>query len=552
MTTDGMRVTDFGRRPILYFHTSSADKWLQARILAAEAGLVLTQFLAQSEPYDEDYSLSSNEMLAAALSQAVGRVGRASLVFVEDTTMRLDALSSEGKPVPGLRTKEWFAEASFYDVDRALRAADNRRTAVRSDIALHIPGLRRVVYFSGETTGMVVEALPPRRTHEVYRWLSTRTFNGWFVPDGATKTLGEMQFEESRIYDFRDKALSSLFDRIVEYAAALNLPPSAYRRRKPLVESAHADPTALPLDFPVPKSTSAGGPAQFLVIGRTCAGKSTFAARALSTPGFRHIEASDALRRIRHDIVGLPDPSADMSGYAFSLLQHLGMDKVAQQIVHEEGEDLKNQPVVISGLRTIEEIATFRRLLPVARIIYVDAPLNMRFERYTLRGRGRDSLSRDRFESLDRDQDRFGLLPVARDVADVVINNRESLTEYLDEVDRQLRGRSTNAIAPARPSVVNGDARDAQVGGRRTRLSRALTRLRDEGPLTLKQLEEREGLGEHNASRILGFAPSTTLRTTGDDGREYWEITEAGRDYLSILAAAEPDADDLTGVVDDK
>jgi inosine/xanthosine triphosphate pyrophosphatase family protein len=100
------------REPVLYFHTSNTEKFLQARILAQMSGVRLTQFIAGAEPYDEDYELSPRDMLRQALDQAVRAAGRSSLVFVEDTTVRIEALSSVDHDFPGLATKEWFSGSS--------------------------------------------------------------------------------------------------------------------------------------------------------------------------------------------------------------------------------------------------------------------------------------------------------------------------------------------------------------------------------------------------------------------------------------------------------
>ena len=223
------------REPVLYFHTSNTEKFLQARILAQTAGVRLTQFVAGAEPYDEDYALSPRDMLGQALGQAVRAAGRSSLVFVEDTTVRIDALSSAKEDVPGLATKEWFSSTSFAELSRQLDEAGGSRLAtVRSDIALSIPGYGEpVFFFRGKTRGSVVDKEPVWRSHPLYTWLTTSTFNGWFRPQGADITLGEMEFDESARYDFRAKSLELLFRRLAEYSAVLNLPSQAYRRPVP-------------------------------------------------------------------------------------------------------------------------------------------------------------------------------------------------------------------------------------------------------------------------------------------------------------------------------
>lgn len=526
----GRRGIDFDRQPLLYFHTSSFEKWLQARVIGDEVGISVSQFYAGSEPYDEDYSLEPQDMLAASLDQAVAAAGKHALVFVEDTTVRIPSLSTSGAPFPGLKTKEWFAETTFEELDGAL--GDSREAVVRSDITLYIPGLRRHVYVHGETVGSVTRKPPPSRTHPLYRWLTTETFSGWFIPSGAAKPLGLMEFEESRKYDFREVALLRLFERVQEYTAALNLPAQAYRRRRSRSRSGVED------ILPFPDASALTERAQIIVIGRTCAGKSTFATEATSRYRISKIEASDELRSIDFDRTQAPDPVRDPAGYAMALLETLGMGAVAEHILRTR-DVLPTESFVISGLRTIEEIALLRRAVPSLRIVLVEAPFTMRYERYLRRKRSEsETLSKDEFAELDAMQAKFGLLPVARDIADDTINNVASLEEYLATVDTLIASERDKSLKDP-PEPTDGEHRASP--GRVTRLSRALKLLQHAGPLSLKEIEKQTGLGEHNASRILGFAPNTTQRRiVGRSRREEWKITPAGLAYLELLAQANP------------
>ncbi|MGY4414904.1 inosine/xanthosine triphosphate pyrophosphatase family protein [Bradyrhizobium sp. LB7.1] len=116
-----------------------------------------------------------------------------------------------------MAVKEWFSSASFEALDRELREkGNNRRVIVKSDIALYLPALSRKVFFHGETDGAIATSPPEFSPSAQYPWLTPDTFNGWFIPQGATKRLGEMEFEESLTFDFRAKSLSALVSRLEE------------------------------------------------------------------------------------------------------------------------------------------------------------------------------------------------------------------------------------------------------------------------------------------------------------------------------------------------
>src|ERR1700741_3565274 len=214
------------RRPEVHFYTSNIDKFLQARAVFEKCGLILKHFSTKTEPYQEEYSAGKLELLRSAITQVRKTVGANFIFFVEDTSIRVDALSSSDADVPGLAAKEWFGETPFSELDMQLRLrGNNRRVMVKSDIALHVPGLSRPLYFHGDTSGVVADSPPTFAASKAPPWLTPHTFNGWFIPDGAKKRLGEMSFEESLRYDFRIEALVSLLRRLEEFTAVLNLSP---------------------------------------------------------------------------------------------------------------------------------------------------------------------------------------------------------------------------------------------------------------------------------------------------------------------------------------
>jgi inosine/xanthosine triphosphate pyrophosphatase family protein len=254
------------KRLDLKFYTSSVPKYLQAKLVVEKFGLVLRYFRSRTDPYTENYELGKEQLLSKAIDEIKRTVGRTSLFFVEDTSLRIDALSgSAQQDFPGLAVKEWFADTTFEALNAQLpKDVTGRRAVVKSDIALHVPGLDDPVMFHGETEGTIAATPPEFAENPHYPWLTPNSFNGWIIPLNATRRLGEMSLEESLEHDFRVRALIALIHRLEEYAAVLNAPNECYSSVAPV--SAHVAQNSL---------FGQGGRA-LIVVGRICAGKTTF------------------------------------------------------------------------------------------------------------------------------------------------------------------------------------------------------------------------------------------------------------------------------------
>ena len=196
-------------------------------------GYELRHFKGNREPYDEDYALGTDLLLNRAIKQVNEEFGVRSIFFVEDTSLRIEALSGV-KDFPGLAVEESFPNTTFEELDEKLRKKNDRRATIFSDIALYVPTLSRPLLFHGETSGAIALSKPEFLESIPYPWLTPNTFNGWFVPDGSSKRLGEMEFEESLSYDFRAKSIRALLGRLQEMNAALNLKPNFYTTRRPV------------------------------------------------------------------------------------------------------------------------------------------------------------------------------------------------------------------------------------------------------------------------------------------------------------------------------
>jgi inosine/xanthosine triphosphate pyrophosphatase family protein len=513
------------RQPRLFFYTTSSEKFAQAQFAFQRSGLSITEFKSRHDPYREDEDGTSRELLTRAIEEICETVQLAAstLFFVEDTSLRVDALSDPTGEVPGLHVKEWFARTSFEELDRELKEAGNVRAAtVKSDIALHLPNLGHPLFFHGETSGAVASTPPDFQASIEHPWLRPDSFNGWLIPDDADCPLGAMRVEESWRYDFRAKALTELIGRLEEYAAVLNLPVAASTRRVKRLRA--LEPTLFSDDRPT-----------FVVIGPTCAGKTTFGNRAAVNSEGReamlHIEASDIVRTFD----GGPKVGESPLDFALRVLGAHGFDVAARRIVDEYYGDQLRAGAVITGFRTIEELLYIRSALSTTRVLYLDAPLRTRYDRFLQRRRSADdTLSLEDFKRLDLDQGSFGLLSAGSQLADVRLVNDQNFETYFEQIEAILAGAPAENI-PGFGGTPAGQRAD------RAQLYRCLQALRSAGrPLSTDEIERWTGehggaIRHNNANKILKRYPALARRLDSGGPRLRYDVSTSGLAYLSYV-----------------
>ncbi|MEK9139691.1 MAG: non-canonical purine NTP pyrophosphatase [Nitrospirota bacterium] len=507
------------RRLEVFFYTSNLEKFLQAKTVFDRSGLVLKHFKSKTDPYIEDYSFGKERLLTRAIREISDVIGKHSFFFVEDTSLRIDSLSSNEKDFPGLSVKEWFAKTTFEDLDMEIkRLGQGRAATIKSDIALHVPGLPRPLFFHGEVCGSVAESAPKFPENDQYPWLTARTFNGWFIPDGAEKRLGEMSLEESWQYDFRTKSLESLINRLEEYAAVLNLPPHAYSR------SQHLPPTGqlqlLPANKPI-----------LIVVGKTCVGKTTFGERALQAHSLCWVEASDILRTFKTQYDD--EPARDFD-FAKHTLEIKGADIVARKILQLYSDKLSDG-LIITGFRTIEELETIKERIPQAQVVLVEASERIRFQRHLARGRLGNIKALREFRAHDIRQWSFGLLRVAEDFADIRVTNEGTLQDYWQQIEFLLRNDTGDSFRGVSRRV------HPRHGLKDNQLYRCLLVMGEEGrPLSCDEIQKLTGasgqsIRHNNANKVLKRVPELANRFELSGERVRYEIAAAGRAYIRYM-----------------
>lgn len=505
----------FDRVLNIYFYTSNNEKLMQARLIFSRNGYQLRHYTSTREPYDEDYRLRTPALLKNALDEVTRLVDSRSIFFVEDTSVRIEALS-EVEDYPGTRMKEWFSEIDFPELNRliAIRGG-NRAVIVKSDIALRIPTLSRPIYFHGETQGTIAETPPSFEKSIQYPWLTPENFNGWFVPEGTHRRLGEMEFEESLAFDFRAKALSSVLERLEELNAAVNfaLPSNVTRR------SEARDPEQRQLLLFTPQARHI-----LIVIGQKCAGKTTLSDYLVSKADGGDIlclEGSTILRGLAdEDGVPISDGSS-----AFAFLMARGTDIVAKraQTYIDRSQASLN---VVTGFRTVEEVLYFCRIYPEARVVLVEADEQLRFERHLRRAREGDPRSTTEFRELGEDQLKFGIMRVASEVADYVLSNNSGIIEYQRKIDTLINGLGRDNVGSRGESELFRSVRALHTIGR------AATCQEIESMTSTQGLVVRK----YNNNRALQSIPEFAVRLQKPKELLRYRLTRRGELLFDLLS----------------
>ena len=499
------------------FHTSNVVKYLQARWVLEGAGVQVRHFRSNTDPYDESYEQGQEALLRAATDEIARAVHADKVFFVEDTSLRIDALSTGDADFPGLAVKEWFATTTFQQLDVQLRSSGRDRGAtIKSDIALHIPGLEDPIFVHGETSGVVADSPSPSRPLTAYPWLGSATFNAWFIPDGHVRRLSELDPEVAMEVDFRARALLKLLDRLEEFTAVLNLGQPAYRRR-----------TSPPAS--IQRSLFSVTRRPFVVVGQTCAGKTTLAEAAFRELSLRHIEASSIWRMEKHESGG---GGSEALATAQEVLESRGPDFVAAEILRYFDHELDG--AVVTGFRTIEELTAICDFYPESVIIVIDAAERTRYERHLRRGRYGETDNLASFNELDEGQASLGLLSVAQDLADVVITNEDSIEEYQHRAVRLLSGEPLSKI----PQVTRPPR--FAVRRQKNQLFRALQVLASGDVMTSREIsdslaENGTRIETRNVNKVLSRVGALANRFEISTDRFSYQIRPAGLSYVRFL-----------------
>lgn len=436
----------------IFFLTSNRVKFDHVKYLLRDTSVNLRPAIDYGRPYDEPQIEDRKTLLRVSMQDANRRLlkglgaeyGNLSLIepigassggassvlaererlanlfqerlfIIEDTSVIIDALSTDGGEVPGVDVKYWMRGLTFFEIDRRLKErGNNRRVTVRSDVVLYLPKKSRVdgdeefyKVFTGFSRGTIVDEEVVFQTNPMYPWLDHKTFNKWFVPDGAGKPISALPIDEALKYDFRKKAVEQLLLYLEDLHLARRIP------------SQHSSlPAQLPM-FSIGK---------FVVCGPSCAGKTMLAEHLVIEHGFYHIEASDFMYKSFYEKHGF-ESGLSIHTFAAAALES-DPEIVARQVVsHLEEIDVSG--LVITGFRSPLEIGVLLNPGEGIKFLYVDADPCVRFHRSQLRARSDLASSFDDFLRRDEIQMSMGLMGI-RNLPQVdLLLNEAGKSEYL-------------------------------------------------------------------------------------------------------------------------
>ncbi|MET4019802.1 non-canonical purine NTP pyrophosphatase [Bradyrhizobium sp. NDS-1] len=411
----------------LTFFTSNSTKLAHARYIAERYPVRIKGFRQRTyhANYDEPRLASRADLLEASYRSALRQCTKAGLstdnhpFILEDTSVKIDALSRDGGEVPGVEIKYWMEGQTFSNLEAMLLSGGNNRSAtVRSDLLLHIPKHYKAIWqiksdyltFVGTQQGHVAGSEFIFETNLVYPWLDNRSFNKWFVPSGHALPFGALPISDADRVDFRRKAFAQLFDFLIERRYLSSEPKQ--------------------LEFGLDRKPN------LVMSGFTCAGKTTASQHLARKFGYLHVEASDFMYLnyyYRHGYRG--DISiGDFAEDALAQKPEIAAERVAEYIA-----DKGSGPVIISGFRSPGEIDYLSDAMNVLgkaiRIVFVESNEAARYKRLAARGRPGDDISLDAFRRRDEQQRRMGLEEIAKSAGAMTLSNEASLPEYLEAID---------------------------------------------------------------------------------------------------------------------
>ena len=380
----------------MVFMSSSKIKLAHFRHLAEKHPLTIKNFSSTyhkvyEEPRSDSREIILHDSYLSALEQAKkARIPLDSFIFFEDTSVIINALSSE-KEYPGVDIKYWMRNRSFAEVNAMIsEVGGDRSVTVRSDIVLHIPRKFReqlgvnenFIVFTGKQEGHLVTEESIIETNLLYPWLDGKTFNKWFVPAGEKCSISQLDIEKADCYDFRKNA----FDKIIELLTDNNY----------LYEVPHQRSIAF-TRYP-----------NFIIVGPTCAGKTTLAQWLVDHHGYVHFEASDFMYLslyLRHGF----ETKVKIGDFAEAALNNRS-DIVVSQIIRLL-DSFADSPIVVSGFRAPSEVEMLSKNLCgiVFDRILINASTDIRFRRSIDRKREADSGDEDLFRKKESQQGRMGI-----------------------------------------------------------------------------------------------------------------------------------------------
>ncbi len=371
--------------------------------------------------YSESYNKSPDEALLHSIEAVKSDLGHLGMFFIEDSTITINALSTNTKTIPGLATKEFFKKYDFDSIDRMIKAHGNDRTVtISSKLCLNIPGSVEPEIFSATLDGIFLENQYQATTEEAPVWINNTPFASYFVPDGKDKPFIQLPEKELYEIDIRFEAAKKLIFRLRQFSAIYEN-RLLFIRNKTVVKESYQGRLFKPT--------------LIIISGYSSSGKTTVSSYLKTKFNLDHIEESSV---VTSEISLFSNQerktSIDKTIEKFGPLHFI---KKALEGIHLH----RNNPLCISGVRTLVEVDYIKKHYPFSVLLYIDGHLelfSMRHRKKCLRNK---NLEGD-YQKLIKNEFQWGMESIKQN-ADYIINNNcnfELLFYHIDEFYNSIMG----------------------------------------------------------------------------------------------------------------
>lgn len=202
--------------PVIYFSSTNTKKKEIIKFLFHNYNIdvaFVKSPIELTEPQIETPELAEERKLVSLPLKAVSRFINVVPYTIEDTMLFVEFFNRNGGPweLPGLDTKRWLRQLELDGFLEIMGQTNKRRAKFVSQTGAYLKP-NKYVYGRGETYGTISyqksEIISPK--YGTYPYF----FHLIFIPDGANKTLAEMDMYEYAQYDYMRKSIVQLIDEL--------------------------------------------------------------------------------------------------------------------------------------------------------------------------------------------------------------------------------------------------------------------------------------------------------------------------------------------------
>ncbi len=134
---------------------------------------------------------------------------------------------------------------------------------------------------------------------------------------------------------------------------------------------------------------------------------------------------------------GLAPTDENIGGTGTALRREEGMDAIAKRCISKI-QEIRGDLVIVDGIRNNNEIEYFKKEFGNNfKLIAINAPSDIRFERVRKRARSDDMNSEEELKRREEREKSWGLEKAIKE-ADIVINNTESIGKLRMKIEKLL------------------------------------------------------------------------------------------------------------------